>query len=391
MPANVRTLFFAQAFAMCATPLMIFSAALATHGFAPSQEWTTLPVAVLVIGMAMSVYPAAHLAARWGRKRLFLTAMLCGVCFSMLAMWSLVQASFWLFVLASGGLGAVGAVSQQFRFAAMESVQAQQRPLAASRILVAGLVSAWLGPELVIFGQHWFSGVFEGAFVLLGGLFLLAFFILSIGYQNTRNPGGKSGSGSGSIKELLERRGFLVAAFSGAVAYCVMGLIMTATPISMNQINEFSLTQTKWVIQSHIMAMFIPSLFAGWLVQRLGHKRMIVLGLAAYLFCVVLGVMDQSFMHYWWALVLLGVGWNFLFVAGTSLLPDMHSESETAKAQGLNDFLIFGCQSVAALTSGLLLHAIGWVGLLLVTVPLCVAMLGLVLSWNQKISDTELA
>ncbi|AMO54845.1 hypothetical protein GZ77_25025 [Endozoicomonas montiporae] len=391
MPTNVRTLFFAQAFAMCATPLMIFSAALATHDFAPSPQWTTLPVAVLVIGMACSVYPAAHLAARWGRKRLFLTAMFSGAVFSLVAMWAVMQASFGLFVFASAGLGSVGAVSQQFRFAAMESVEPQQRPVAASRILVAGLISAWLGPELVIFGQYWFSGVFEGAFALLGGLFLLALLILLAGYRNSRSPQGKAESHSGSISALIKRKGFLVAAFSGAVAYCVMGLIMTATPTSMSHINEFSLAETKWVIQSHIMAMFVPSLFAGWLVQRLGHKRMIIIGLAAYLICVVLGVIDQSFMHYWWALVLLGVGWNFLFVAGTSLLPEVHSESETAKAQGLNDFMIFGCQSVAALTSGLLLHAIGWVGLLLVTVPVCLAMLGLVMSWNQKISETELA
>ena len=195
---------------------------------------------------------------------------------------------------------------------------------------------------------------------------------------------------SGSIVQLLKRRGFLVAAFSGAVGYGVMGLIMTATPVSMNHFNEFSLDQTKWVIQSHIIAMYLPSLVAGHLIQWLGHRRMIFIGLASCLLCVVLGIMDQTFMHYWWALVLLGVGWNFLFVAGTSLLPEMHSREETPKAQGLNDFLIFGCQSVAALTAGWLLHTIGWAGLLLVAVPFCLGMLGLALSWNRAMSEPEL-
>ena len=137
----------------------------------------------------------------------------------------------------------------------------------------------------------------------------------------------------GSFVQFLKRRGFLVAAFSGAVGYGMMGLIMTATPVSMSHFNEFSLDQTKWVIQSHIITMYLPSLVAGRLVQWIGHRRMIFIGLASYLFCIAPGVMDQSFMHYWWALVLLGVGWNFLFVAGTSLLPEVYSEDETPKAQ----------------------------------------------------------
>ena len=391
MHSNVRALFFAQALAMSTMPLMIFAAALATRHFTPSLEWSTLPVAALIVSLACSVYPASHLAARWGRKRLFLLAMLGGAVFALLAMWSLIVESFWLFIVSSAGLGSVGAVSQQFRFAAMESVSIDLRPVAASRVLVAGLISAWLGPELVTFGQFAFSGVFEGAFALLSGLFVLSFIILLFGFQNAQVPLDKAVSGTGSIGQLLKRRGFLVAAFSGAVGYGVMGLIMTATPISMNHINEFSLEQTKWVIQSHIMAMFLPSLFAGRLVQWLGHRRMILIGLAAYMVCIVLGIMDQSFIHYWLALVLLGIGWNFLFVAGTSLLPEMHSQQETAKAQGLNDLMIFGCQSVAALTSGLLLHTIGWTGLLLVAVPFCLAMLGLLLSWKQGVSESELA
>ncbi|CAM3632238.1 MFS transporter [Parendozoicomonas haliclonae] len=382
MPLNVWILFAAQALALCTTPLMVFAGALATRSFAPSPAYATLPVAAIVVGTALSVFPAALLCQRFGRKAVFLGAMVLGAGASLLALQAMTLHSFWGFVGASLILGVVVAVTQQFRFAAMESVTQERMPLAASRLLAAGLISAVLGPELVMLGEQVYGELFTGAFLLLAGLFVVAFVILAFGFKNPQmHSAPQQGNQQERKRDLLTHSGFLVAAMSAGIGYGVMSFIMTATPISMHEMQAFSLVDTKLVIQSHILAMFIPSLFAGRLIIMFGHTRLIVLGLVAYAICVVLGVLDHSWLHYWWALVLLGIGWNFLFVAGTSLLPKMYRPEQAHRAQGINDAVVFSTQALGALSSSAVLYWLGWNGLLLLTLPLLVFMAVILYRW----------
>ena len=162
-----------------------------------------------------------------------------------------------------------------------------------------------------------------------------------------------------------------------------MSFIMTATPISMYELNHYSLEETKWVIQSHIMAMFIPSLFSGWLVKKLGFISMMWAGLAIYAACLLVAYWDQALVHYWSALVLLGLGWNLLFVSGTALLPQMHQANETHRVQGLNDLMVFSAQAIAALGSGVLLILLGWQGLVLIALPIMAVLVLLLLNWRR--------
>ncbi|MRI33284.1 MFS transporter [Endozoicomonas sp. OPT23] len=384
MPANVWTLFFAQALAMCAAPLMVFSGALASREIVESSIWATLPVAALVIGTACSVYPASYFSKILGRKTVFMTGMLIGCCASLLAMLSLQEQSFFGFVLSSTLMGVVVAVGQQFRFAAMESVSPDIMPKAAARLMVAGLISAWVGPELVPIGQSLLNDTFSGAFLLLAGLFILSFIIIASGFQNPAEIKISAELMPLHTSKLLQRQGFWIASASAAVGFGVMSFIMTATPISMHDMDHFSLTDTKWVIQSHITAMFLPSLFSGYLIQRLGHATMIVTGLMMLGICIIVGLIDRSFMHYWWALLILGVAWNFLFIAGTSLLPSTYNPDEKHQAQGLNDVLVFTTQASGALLSGVVLHWLGWNGLLLVTIPVILALLASVVYWRKQ-------
>ena len=381
MPANIWILFTAQALASCAAPLMIFAGGLASRTFAPSPALATLPVAALVVGTALSVYPASQLSARFGRRQVFIGAMLIGCLGAWLSMYALQLQSFTGFVLTSLLLGSVQAVIQQFRFAAMESVAPELMPVAASRLLAAGLVSAWLGPELVSLGQNLYQDTFSGAFVLLSGLFMLALTVLAVGFTEPPQVSGSGSTAPGSRLALLQHSGFLVAALSAGVGYGVMSFIMTATPVSMHEMQAFSLEDTKLVIQSHIMAMFIPSLFAGRLIVIFGHVRMIWLGLLAFLFCIGLGLWDSSWLHYWWALVLLGVGWNFLFVAGTSLLPRMYAPEQSHQAQGVNDAVVFSTQAVGALSASAVLYMLGWSGVLLISLVPMVLMAGVLFVW----------
>jgi MFS family permease len=161
----------------------------------------------------------------------------------------------------------------------------------------------------------------------------------------------------------------------------MMSFMMTATPLNMHSVDGHGLLDTKWVIQSHIIAMFAPSFFSGWLISRLGQRRVIVAGVLVYLACIAIALSGRELLHYWWALVLLGIGWNFLFVGGTALLPLCHRPTERFKVQTLNEFAVFGTQSLAALSSGWVVNTWGWeVLVLLSSLMVCAILLALWLS-----------
>jgi MFS family permease len=337
----------------------------------------------MVIGTAVAVYPAASIASKFGRKLVFLGAMVIGLVGSLIAVYSIQIASFSGFVIASVLIGIVLACIQQFRFAAMESVSSDFMPIAASRLLLAGIVAAYLGPELVTLGLSIHQQTFVGAFYLLGGCFIIAFIFLLFGYRNIELKIVQDEGQPRSFSEMLANPGILLAMGSASVGYAVMSFIMTATPISMHELNHYSLEETKWVIQSHILAMFVPSLFSGWLVKKLGFIPMMWTGLAIYSICLLIAYIDQALVHYWGALVLLGLGWNLLFVSGTALLPQMHQANETHSVQGLNDLMVFSIQAIAALGSGVLLILLGWQGVVLVSLPIMAILVVLLLNWRR--------
>lgn len=369
MPVLIRGLMLAQALALSAAPLMVFAGGLIGAQLHPDPRFATLPVAAMVSGTALAALPAARLSARLGRKTLFLLGMLLGAVSALGAALAFSAGQFWLFVASALSFGAVAAVVQQFRFAAMAAVPAAQAPVVASQLLLAGLVSAFLGPELTRLAQ-WFPQLgFAASFIGLSGLFALAGLVLwrtmpaSTAVVVQRQASGRP------WPELLQQRGLLLAMAAGACGYGVMAYIMTATPLSMTQGMGYSLDEARWVIQSHIVAMFLPSLISGRLIRRFGGWWMIALGLVLMLVCVVVAWWDQTFVHYWAGLVLLGLAWNLLFVAGTALLGQFHRPEEASRVQGVNDFLVFGAQAFAALASGAVVLLFGWHGLLLSALP----------------------
>ena len=179
----------------------------------------------------------------------------------------------------------------------------------------------------------------------------------------------QQGAAQPSLLVILHSCTLWLAVASAAIGYGLMALIMTATPISMHHIYGHSLDDTKWVIQSHIAFMFLPSLLSPLLIRRYGIRVLIVLGLLAYLLCIVIAIASKSLEAFWLALVLLGIGWNFLFVAGTSLLPSTHQRSEQFKVQAVNDAIVFSFQAVAALGAGMVLQLMSWPILLLLCLP----------------------
>ncbi len=379
---------------MTVAPLLVFSGGIIGSSLAPKASLATLPIACIVIGTALSVMPATRLMQRRGRKLVFVLGSLLSALAALLAGWSVYQQSFTLFCLASTLLGAGIAVAQQYRFAAIETVGPDQTGQAASQVLLGGLVAAYLGPELVVYGASVSDllglplaahTAFIGAFVLLAGICLAAALLLFVAYANHKAIDSIDAGFGRPLQELFHNPLLWLAVGASAMGYAMMSFMMTATPLDMHAVQGHSLVDTKWVIQSHIIAMFLPSLFSGRLISLLGVRGLISLGVLAYAICLGIALSGQQLHHYGWALILLGIGWNFLFVGGTALLSQCHAPEERFRVQSVNDFAVFGCQAVAALSSGWVITRFGWDNLLLLSAAMVISIGGLL--WASRRSD----
>lgn len=369
MYRSLIVLTLAQAFAMTGPPVTVLLGGIVGTRLAPSANLATLPVAFMIVGTALSTIPAAMLMSRFGRKMGFILAISVAALAALLAAFAISVEHFWLFCAATLLLGANNAFVQQYRFAVAESVPPNRLGKSLSVLMLAGVVAAWMGPDVAQRLQHASSwGEFSGSFLGLSGMLCVALVILCF-YRNTASTTDSDRSKQRSLSVISIQPIFILAVGSAAVAYAIMSLLMTATPVSMHSVDNFSFEDTAWVIQSHIMAMFLPSFFSGYLIDWLGAKKIILAGIVILFICLGIALMDHTLMHYWLALVLLGVGWNFLYLGGTTLLTTTYEAGERFKVQALNDFLIFSIQACAALGSGYLLMEYGWNWVIALSVP----------------------
>jgi predicted MFS family arabinose efflux permease len=259
---------------------------------------------------------------------------------------------------------------QQYRFAVAESVAVEAVPKSLSVLMLAGIVAALLGPEVA----RRFSSIdglpdYVGSFLGLAALMAVSFVVLLIFFRDVAVREDTTEGEERPLGAILSQPVVVLAIAAAVVGYSIMSLIMTATPVAMHEMDQHSLDETTWVVQSHILAMYIPSFFSGFLVARFGVMRIIQAGFLIMLICVGVGWGRPDLMHYFGTMVLLGIGWNFLFLAGTTLLTQSYRVSERFKVQAANDFLIFGLQAVGSLGAGVLLATLGWNGVLAFSLP----------------------
>ncbi|MFT4852713.1 MAG: putative MFS family arabinose efflux permease [Candidatus Pseudothioglobus sp.] len=381
---NLGALTLAQVFAQCAPPMVILLGGIVGARLTSNPSLATLPIAFMICGTALSSIPAAMLMSRFGRKRGFIGSAMSATLAGVLAAYAISIEHFWLFCLATLLVGSNNAFVQQYRFAVAESVPAEKVAQSISVLMIAGVFAAWLGPEVAQRLHNWSTwGEFSGSFLGLALLMAIALFWLAF-YSDYVPTVSTADAVQRPLPEIISQPMFVLAVGAAAVAYAVMSLVMTATPVSMHTVDHFSLEDTTWVIQSHVMAMYLPSLFSGLLVSRFGPVRIILVGLVLMLGCLMVAFIDRQLMHYWLSLVLLGVGWNFLFLGGTTLLTSTYTTTERFKVQALNDALIFSIQACGALGSGYVLLAFGWQTLLLVCVPMLVVLLLIVWLTHAK-------
>lgn len=376
MSRNVYLLALAQLFSASGTVAIVVFGGILGARLAPDPSLATLPVSMAILGLAITTLPGALLMQRIGRRRAFiLTAALAGFA-SLLVAWAISRSNYLVFCCAIVLMGANLALVQQYRFAAIEHVSNDRAGMAVGTVLIGMLGAAFLSPQVGLLTRDLLGGVeFAGSFVAVALLYALAIVVLSRlpdsvpRLQDNAEP-------ARPLREIARQPQFLVAVLAGVCAFGVMSFIMTATPLSMHVVDGHSVESTTWVLQSHMFGMYLPSLASGWLISRVGVKPMMLAGIALMGSCVAISMGGaHHLMHYWWGLVLLGAGWNLLFIAGTTLLTRSYRASERFKAQGVNDFAVFGSQALASLLAGPAIHHLGWDALNLASAPLLLLML----------------
>ena len=375
MNRNLIVLTLSQIFSFTAAPVTVFLSGIIGSQISPLKSLSTLPMSISVVGIAIGAIFASKLMSITGRKIGFIVASIGNTLVSILAAYSILIQSFSIYCVANFFLGMGMAFTHQYRFAAAESVSKDKVPRAISIILLGGIVSAFIGPSVANFSKDLFSNhMYIGSYLSLAALtFLPTIFFLF--YKNTSKIELSFKYSGRSYLELVSQPRFLQAVISSAFGYAIMTFLMTGTPLSMHVIDGISLNKTSIVIQIHVACMFLPSLIAGNLVKKIGHSKMMYVGVGLYCITVVISLFDQSFLNYMLALVFLGFGWNFLFISGTSLLVLTYKEEEKYRAQGFNDFVVYSVHALGSLSAGVLIVLTNWKIMNLICIPLIIVII----------------
>ncbi len=373
---NIPLLALAQAIMMSSTSLMITAASLVGYVLADNKALATAPLAAAFVTTMLTSIPAAWLMHHIGRKAGFILASLIGAGGATLAAWAITQGWFLGFVLGAALVGAHNAFGNYYRFAAADAVPAPLKGRAISWVLAGGVAAAFVGPNLANFSHDWISGApFAGGFLAVTVLYLCATAALSFlqlppqaeDHVDPEQP-------VRPLAQIARQPAFIVALICATLGYGVMSLVMTATPLAMSH-HQHALGDTSFVIQWHVLAMFAPSFFTGRLIERWGIASILRQGALIGLSCVAINLAGTSLWHFWVALILLGLSWNFLFIGATTLLTRAYRPAEKAKVQAANDFAVFTTVTLASLSAGALQHLLGWQSVNLgVILPLLIAL-----------------
>lgn len=383
---NVAILVTSQMLFMVASITVMTLSGVVGQQLSPDPGLATLPIAMMMSGTVVSTLPASLYMRRVGRRRGFITgAGLGGVAGGLLSFAAIALGSFWLFCAGNLLLGLYQGFAMYYRFAAADVASPAFRSRAISFVMAGGVVAAFLGPWNASAAIGLIAGVPSGGPYLV--IAILALLTIGLLTQLRVPPGGEAQPGETSrpLAAITALPKFRVAVLAGAVGYAIMILVMTATPLAMST-RGFEMDQVAFIMQWHVLGMFAPSFVTGGLIARFGVQRILLIGATLLIGTVLVANLGTRLAHFWVALVLLGVGWNFLFVGGSTLLSTVHNEAERGKVQGINDLIIFSLVAVGSLMAGQLLHHLGWETLNLAMLPLIllVALATLWFSWKTK-------
>ena len=346
---------------------------------APLGWMATLPVMGYVVGGALSTGPVARTQQRFGRKTSFQLGLLVGLASALLCAWAAYSSQFWLLVTATLVAGYYSANAQLYRFAAAELAAPAFKEKAISLVMAGGLLGAIAGPNLAAATRSLTTVPFAGAYLALAGVALLAMLLLAVIDFPPAPPKGPANAGGRPLSVIMRQPVFIVAASAGALGYGVMNLLMASTPIAM-QLCGLPFSDTALVLEGHVIGMFAPGFFTGHLIKKFGALPIMAVGLALNVACVLVALSGVQLHNFVAALFLLGVGWNFLFTASTTLALSTYRPEEKDKAQGALNFCVFAVMALSSLASGVLVTTQGW-ALLNLGSLLPLGMIGVALVW----------
>jgi predicted MFS family arabinose efflux permease len=346
------------------------------YELAPDKSLATLGATTYVLGSALAAMPAALWMGRAGRRMGFMTGALINIGGCLLAAWALQRASFAMFCVATGVIGIYNAIGLQYRFAAVEIAAPADRAKAISLVLAGGIVGGVVGPESTRWAKDLFATPFLGSFVALAAYALLALLVQSRVHVPPPPPAATDGGGR-PLSVIIRQPVFIVAVLAGGLGYGLMNLLMVATPLAMSFCSH-PYSTAAMVIEWHVIGMYGPGFFTGSLIRRFGVLKVIAGGIVLIAACVGVALHGTTVAHFTVALVLLGIGWNFMYTGGTTLLTESCRPNEKARTQGANDFFILATMGISSFSSGALLSAAGWETMNLGALPVLLAVAGAV-------------
>jgi MFS family permease len=377
MKKNVLLLAACQAMLMTGGSLLIATSALVGYRLAPDKALATLPLAMQMLASMLTSIPASLLMQRVGRRAGFLLGSSIGIAGAGLAAYAIVTGSFALFTLGAALSGTFAGFGNYYRFAAADVATADYRSTAISYVLAGGVVAAFIGPNLAHWTSPWLVAPFAGSYLALAGILVLSFGTQL--FLDIPRPARETRGGGRALSIIVRQPVFMVAALGGMFGYGIMALVMTATPLAMHD-HHYAFGDTAFVIEWHVLGMFAPSFFTGHLIRRFGVLQVMLAGGLLSAACVGINLAGTSLSHFWLALFLLGMGWNFLFIGATTLLTETYAPEEKAKTQALNDFLVYSMVTIAVLSAGTLQHRLGWQAVNYGVIPL-IAVVVLAVAW----------
>jgi len=371
MNKNLSLLTISQVFGFTAATVTVFLSGIIGSQITSIKSLSTLPTALSVVGTAICTIFAAKIMSKIGRRLGFIFASLGSSVSSLLAAFAIYQRNFILFCISCLIIGMGLAFIHQYRFAAAESVEKEKAPKAISILMLAGIVAAFLGISSANYTKNFISDhIYVGSYLLLAGFAFMPAILLFFYKDNEKTKIDFNNKYNGRrLFEIISQPRFLQAVIASAFAYAVMSYLMTATPISMHVMERMSLEKTGLVLQFHVAAMFLPSLITGHLIKNFGHSNVMHIGVLFLIVTIILSLFEQTYTNYMVALIFLGLGWNFLFISGTSLVVLTYKEEEKFRAQGINDLIVFSTMALASLSAGILLSLTSWKTMNLLCIP----------------------
>ena len=381
---NTLILSVAQGLSITTTSINMINTGLVGAMLATNPSYSTIPLSLQFLTIALTLIPVSLLMGKFGRRSMFLLGSLAAFIGCLIIAFSIIDKSFYLFILGSILLGFSQANQQFYRYAAADNVSNNLKSKAISLVLAGGVIAAVVGPEVSRYSFDLFPDyIYLATYLLAASIQIINFTILI--FIKIKKP-EVTEKKIRPLKDILMQKTLIIAILAAAVGYSLMSFIMTATPLQIVNICKLGNSASSTVIQWHIIAMFAPSFFTGSIISRFGNRKVMLVGIILYAFSVFFGILGDTVLNFWIALFLCGLGWNFLYVGGSDIIAKSALPEERAKVQGVTDFIIFVFVAMGSFLAGYLHSNLGWEIMLFYTIiPILLIFIGIIIIKPQNL------